>query len=95
MFEKKKRSLVDSINEGILRSSNHYIIWLDADFQHPPHYIKKFIKYSKKYDVIIFSRFLKNSKRFYDDNKNIKKEFTKSLAILLYKTKLKCSCLIE
>ena len=69
---KKKRSLVDSINEGILRSSNHYIIWLDADFQHPPHFIKKFIKYSKEYDVIIFSRFLKNSKRFYDNKKNIK-----------------------
>lgn len=73
---KKKKNLVDSINEGILRSSNHYIIWLDADFQHPPHYIKKFIKYSKKYDVIIFSRFLKNSKRFYDNNKNIKNSNT-------------------
>jgi glycosyltransferase involved in cell wall biosynthesis len=69
---KKKRSLVDSLNEGILRSSNNYIIWLDADFQHPPHYIKKFINYSKKYDVIIFSRFLRNSKRFYDNKKNIK-----------------------
>ena len=30
----------------------------------------------KKYDVIIFSRFLKNSKRFYDDNKNIKNSIT-------------------
>ena len=58
---KKNRSLVDSINEGILRSSNHYIIWLDADFQHPPHYIKKFIKYSKKYDVMIQYINLQNS----------------------------------
>jgi glycosyltransferase involved in cell wall biosynthesis len=74
---KNKRSLVDSINEGILKSSYNYIIWLDADFQHPPHYIKKFIKYSKKYDAIIFSRFLKKSIRFYDNKKNIKNFNTK------------------
>jgi glycosyltransferase involved in cell wall biosynthesis len=74
---KNKRSLVDSINEGILRSSYNYIIWLDADFQHPPHYIKKFIKYSKKYDAIIFSRFLKKSIRFYDNKKNVKNPNTK------------------
>jgi glycosyltransferase involved in cell wall biosynthesis len=64
---KKKRSLVASINEGILKSSNNYIIWMDADFQHPPSYIEKFVKLSKTSDVIIFSRFLKNSRRFYND----------------------------
>jgi glycosyltransferase involved in cell wall biosynthesis len=74
--KKKKRSLVDSLNEGILSSSNNYIIWLDADFQHPPHYIKKFITYSKDNDVIIFSRFLKSSKRFYDNKKHIKNSNT-------------------
>jgi glycosyltransferase involved in cell wall biosynthesis len=73
---KKKRSLVDSLNEGILASSNNYIIWLDADFQHPPNYIKKFITYSKDNDVIIFSRFLKSSKRFYDNKKHIKNSNT-------------------
>jgi glycosyltransferase involved in cell wall biosynthesis len=66
-IRKKKRSLVSSINEGILKSSNNYIIWMDADFQHPPVYIKKFIKLSKTSDAIIFSRFLNNSKRFYND----------------------------
>ena len=66
---KKKRNLVNSINEGILRSSNSYIIWMDADFQHPPIYIEKFIKLSKKNDAIIFSRFLSNSKRFYSNTK--------------------------
>ena len=73
---KKKRSLVDSLNEGILSSSNNYIIWLDADFQHPPHYIKKFINYSGNNDVIIFSRFLKSSKRFYDNKKYVKNSNT-------------------
>ena len=42
---------------------------MDADFQHPPIYIEKFIKLSKKNDAIIFSRFLSNSKRFYSNTK--------------------------
>ena len=70
---KNKRSLVNSINEGIAKSSNNYIIWMDADFQHPPIYIEKFIKLSKTNDAIIFSRFLDNSKRFYN---NINKKNT-------------------
>lgn len=79
---KKKRSLVGSINEGILRSSNNYIIWMDADFQHPPIYIEKFIKLSKTNDAIIFSRFLSNSKRFYnniDKQKNTNTKFSNFL----------------
>ena len=70
---KNKRSLVNSINDGISKSSNNYIIWMDADFQHPPIYIEKFIKLSKTNDAIIFSRFLDNSKRFYN---NINKKNT-------------------
>jgi glycosyltransferase involved in cell wall biosynthesis len=64
---KKKRSLVSSLNEGILESANNYIIWMDADFQHPPIYVEKFIKFSRTNDVIIFSRFLINSKRLYNN----------------------------
>lgn len=70
---KNKRSLVNSINEGIAKSSNNYIIWMDADFQHPPIYIEKFIKLSKTNDAIIFSRFLDSSERFYN---NINKKNT-------------------
>ena len=44
---------------------------MDADFQHPPQYIEKFIEYSKKYDAIIASRFLSKSERYF--NKNIKR----------------------
>ena len=64
---KKERSLVGSINEGILQSSNNYIIWMDADFQHPPTYVEKFIRFSRTNDVIIFSRFLNKSRRFYNN----------------------------
>ena len=44
-----------------LMSQNNYIIWMDADFQHPPKYIKNFIEISDRYDVVISSRFLKKS----------------------------------
>ena len=64
----KKKSLVDSLNDGIKNSNSEFVIWLDADFQHPPNYIKTMFKYSKKYDVIIFSRFLRNSIRYFDKN---------------------------
>ena len=64
----KKKSLVDSLNEGINISKNENIIWMDADFSHPPNYIDKFIKLKneKKIDVIVCSRFLKGSIRYYN-----------------------------
>ena len=79
-----KRNLAESINLGIKKSKFKYIIWMDADFQHPPSYINKFIKYAKKYDVIIFSRFLKNSKRYFDNNIDIK-EFNENQSIIFNK----------
>ena len=48
IIRKKKRNLADSINDGIKNSKNNYIIWLDADFQHPPQYIENFIKRCSK-----------------------------------------------
>lgn len=66
--EGRKKSLVDSLNEGINISNNEYIIWMDADFSHPPNYIEKFIrlKNEKNFDVIVCSRFLKESTRYYN-----------------------------
>ena len=64
----KKKSLVESLNEGINISNNENIIWMDADFSHPPNYIEKFIKIKneKNIDVIVCSRFLKESTRYYN-----------------------------
>jgi len=75
------KNLADSISLGIKKSKFKYIIWMDADFQHPPAFIKKFITYCKKYDVTVFSRFLKNSKRYFDKKPNIK-EFNENQSIL-------------
>ena len=68
----KKSSLVDSLNEGILSSKYDNIVWLDADFSHPPKYIEEFINYKRNIediDVIVFSRFLKKSIRYYEIEK--------------------------
>ena len=42
-----KRNLAKSINQGIEAAKYDYIIWMDADFQHPPKYLENFIDYSK------------------------------------------------
>ncbi|MDA9629762.1 glycosyltransferase [Candidatus Pelagibacter sp.] len=66
-----KRNLAKSIELGIKKSKNDIIIWLDADLQHPPEYIDQFIKNAKKYDAIIFSRYLRlkiNQQKSFHEN---------------------------
>ena len=79
-----KKNLAESINLGIKKSKFENIIWLDADFQHPPQYIKKFTKYQKNFDVIIFSRFLPKSKRYFI-SKKFKKEINENQSIFFNK----------
>ena len=68
----KKKSLVDSLNEGINLANKDNIIWMDADYSHPPNYIEQFIKLkNNNLDLIVCSRFLKESTRYYNtQNKN-------------------------
>ena len=81
----KKGSLVESLNDGISQSKYQNIIWMDADFSHPPEYLRLFLenKYFE-YDVIVFSRFLKDSKRYFS-KKNIKPKLIDNLSIILNK----------
>ena len=58
-----KKNLADSINLGIKKSKYENLIWIDADFQHPPDFFKLFHSYQNKYDVIFFSRFLKEPRK--------------------------------
>ena len=80
----KKKNLAKSINLGIEKSKFENIIWLDADFQHPPEYIYLFHKYASKYDLIIFSRFLNESKRYFEDER-YKKEINENQSVLFNK----------
>jgi len=72
-----KKNLANSINLGIQKSKYENIIWMDTDFQHPPDYIKLFHDYQKKYDLVVFSRFLKNSIRYFEIDKS-KKELNEN-----------------
>ena len=82
--ENLKRNLAKSINQGIEKSKHENIIWMDADFQHPPDHIKLFYEYQKKYDVVIFSRFLKDSVRYFDKDSS-KKEVNENQSIFFNK----------
>ena len=79
-----KKNLANSINLGIQKSKYENIIWMDADFQHPPDYIKLFHDYQNKYDLVIFSRFLKNSIRYFKDEK-FKKESNENQSVFFNK----------
>lgn len=80
----EKKNLANSINYGITMSKYKYVIWMDADFQHPPQYIKKFLELINNYDLIIFSRFLNESKRYFDKNTAVK-EFNEDQSIIFNK----------
>ena len=81
----KKNNLVDSINDGIYFSKYENIIWMDADYSHPPVYLKNFIDENiVKYDVVVFSRFLNNSERYFK-NQKIKPKLIDKLSIFLNK----------
>ncbi len=75
--ESSSRNLASSINEGIKLAKFEFVIWMDADFQHPPKYIENFIDQVKKFDVVISSRFLKDSERYFNSN-NLKKEINEN-----------------
>jgi len=87
-----KKNLAESINLGIKLARYENIIWMDADFQHPPKYLEEFIKKSDQYDAVICSRFLKESERYFEDeslNKDINENqsyfFNQICKMFLYK----------
>ncbi len=82
----KKKNLVESIKHGIRISNYKNIIWLDADYSHPPQYLNNALEEKKNSnaDIIMFSRFLKESKRYYE-NKMASPKAIDQLSILLNK----------
>ena len=79
-----KKNLAKSINLGIQKSKYENIIWMDADFQHPPDFFTLFHKYHDQYDVLIFSRFLKDSIRYFEKEK-YKKEVNENQSVFFNK----------
>ena len=52
----KKKGLTYSILDGIEKTNTKYFVVMDADFQHPPEVIKKFIALIKNYDLLVGNR---------------------------------------
>ena len=84
--EDKKKSLVKSLIYGIKVAKHKRIIWMDADFSHPPEYLNEFIKLNENnnHDALVFSRFLKKSERYYE-KKNMKAKPIDKLSFILNK----------
>ena len=80
----ERRSLPESINLGIKNSSYENLIWMDADYQHPPRYILDLTKNSTNYDLVICSRFLKESERYFN-REELKKELNENQSFVFNK----------
>jgi len=60
---RKKLGINSAFLVGYLNSKGKYIVLMDADLQHPPEKIKDIINYLEKgYDLVVASRFLRESK---------------------------------
>lgn len=57
-----ERGLSSAIAAGIAAAKGDVVMWLDADFSHPPEKIPELLEHIKKYDVAKGSRFLKGAK---------------------------------
>lgn len=59
----KNRGLTNSLNEGIAEAKGTYVVWMDADFSHPPELIPDLLSTLDRgdCDVAIASRFIKHA----------------------------------
>ncbi len=79
-IRKKNRGLTNSLKKGIELSEGDIVIWMDADFSHPPAVIPKLLKkINQGYDIAVASRFIKGG----GYKKNLKDSNDSWLAITL------------
>ena len=60
IFREKDNSFGSALRTGISYAKGNYIITIDADGSHNPYEIKKIFKFYSNYDLIAFSRYIKN-----------------------------------
>ncbi len=56
-----ERGLASAVASGIKEAKGDMIMWLDADFSHPPEKIPELLEQLKQYDISKGSRFLKGA----------------------------------
>ena len=52
------RGLTASLREGIAAARYDYVIWMDADFAHPPALLPTLIEESDQFDIVVASRYV-------------------------------------
>lgn len=63
IVRKNNHGLRNSIWEGIQKAKGDKVVWMDADFSHPPEVIPQMIKAkTKEVDVVVASRFVHGGK---------------------------------
>ena len=87
-LRKKDFSLGKAIGFGIKKSKGRLIIVMDTDLTHNPNLIIKFIKYSKNYDLVSGSRFVRGGSMSSLNHYTFSLIFNFFLSILL-KSKMK------
>ena len=53
-----ERGLTSSLREGIAAARYDYVIWMDADFAHPPSLLPTLIEESDRFDIVVASRYV-------------------------------------
>ena len=55
----KDKGIFSAVLAGVKIANGKYILNMDSDFNHPPEYILRLLKYKDKYDIVLCSRFVK------------------------------------
>ncbi|MFH1037863.1 MAG: glycosyltransferase [PVC group bacterium] len=58
LLRRKERGLTSALRAGIEKARHQTVIWLDADFAHPPETIPDLIAADESYDIVVASRYV-------------------------------------
>jgi dolichol-phosphate mannosyltransferase len=58
LLRRKERGLTSAIRAGIDAARNDTVIWLDADFAHPPEVIPDLVDAPEDFDIVVASRYI-------------------------------------
>ena len=58
LLRRKERGLTSAIRAGIEAARNDTVIWLDADFAHPPEVIPDLVDAPEDFDIVVASRYI-------------------------------------
>lgn len=58
LLRRKTRGLTSALQNGIAAARNETIIWMDADFAHPPQLLPCLIEEPDSFDIVLASRYM-------------------------------------